>query len=62
MVKEWPCTCLPDAVREAFGMGLCDGCRRNLAEQPCQRNPTGDHSDPDNSGQCIYCGAILDEA
>lgn len=29
--------------------------------EPRRRCALGRHDDPDNSGQCIYCGAVLDD-
>jgi hypothetical protein len=32
----------------------------NRRDLPCPSSGHGEHGDPDNSGQCIYCGAVLD--
>ena len=31
----------------------------SVVDGPCPKNANG-HGDPDNSGQCIYCGCIID--
>lgn len=32
----------------------------HIRDSACPSSPHGGHGDPDNSGMCIYCGAILD--
>jgi uncharacterized protein (DUF1499 family) len=37
--------------------------KRALEERrdaPCPNSPHGVHSDPDNTGQCIYCACPID--
>lgn len=43
-----------DMIRETVGREFTDA-----VEGPCPRS-TGGHADPDNSGLCIYCKAVLD--